>query len=127
MAEIPLPGNATRPPDRERPLGVTILALLQFLQALTVLGVGVLILIGGSIILPILGTIAGGVVILIGLFSFYIGLGLWNLQSWAWTWAMIVNILGLIIGIFNLDVWSILISIIVVIYLNEPNTKSVFR
>ncbi|TFF91062.1 hypothetical protein EU545_05825 [Candidatus Thorarchaeota archaeon] len=128
MAEIPLPGNATRRPDRERPLGVTLLAILQFIQALVVLVAGGTILIAGSIFLPIIGTVVGVVVILFGLFVFYIGLGLWNLQSWAWSWAFIANILGVIIGIVNnFDIVGILLSVVILLYLNEPNTKAVFR
>lgn len=127
MTEIPLPGDATKRPDRERPLGVSILALLQFLQAITVLLVGVAFLIGGSIILPIIGTAIGAFIVLIGLFSFYVGLGLWNLQSWAWKWAMIMNILGILIGLITGSVWGVLISLIIVIYLNIPDTKTLFR
>ncbi len=127
MTEIPLPGDATKRPDRERPLGVSILALLQFLQAITLLLVGVVVLIGGSIILPIIGTAIGAFIVLIGLFSFYVGLGLWNLQSWAWIWAMIMNILGILIGLITGSIWGVLISLIIVIYLNTPDTKTLFR
>ena len=122
MTEIPMPGDAMTQPAGERPLGVAILAILNWLQAL-------LLLVGGVIVLalPFFGVILGAVAILVGLFLFYIGLGLWNMRGWAWMWAMLVNILGLIINFAGSQWIALAINVIIIVYLNAPNIRRVFR
>ncbi|MFW9809134.1 MAG: hypothetical protein ACFFE6_07115 [Candidatus Thorarchaeota archaeon] len=114
----------------DKPTGVVILAILQLLQAIAALAVGALALMAGTVIsifaiLAIFPLILG----IIGLLLFY---GLWTLKSWAWLWALIINILGIIIGIFgNLaDITNLItlaLSVIIVIYLFMPATKAHFR
>jgi hypothetical protein len=122
MAEIPMPGDAFSPPSGERPLGVMILAVLNFLQ-------GVFIMLAGLVlfIIPFFGLILGGIVFLIGFFAFYIGLGLWNMKSWAWMWAMLINILGAIINLFTAGWVGLVINIVIIVYLNAPDIRQVFR
>ncbi|MFW9912935.1 MAG: hypothetical protein ACFFEU_10720 [Candidatus Thorarchaeota archaeon] len=122
MTEIPMPGDAMTQPTGERPLGVAILAVLNWLQAL-------LLLVGGVIVLalPFFGVVLGAVAILVGLFLFYIGLGLWNMRGWAWMWAMLVNILGLIINFAGSQWIALAINIIIIVYLNAPDIRRVFR
>ncbi|MFW9967227.1 MAG: hypothetical protein ACFFEA_08735 [Candidatus Thorarchaeota archaeon] len=122
MAEIPMPGDAMTPPSGERPLGVMILAILNWLVALLVIGLGVILF-----ALPFLGTVLGAIVILIGLFYFYVGLGLWNLRGWAWTWAILLNILGAIINLFGQGWIALALNIIIIVYLNAPDIRRVFR
>jgi hypothetical protein len=122
MTEIPMPGDAMTPPSGERPLGVMILAVLNWLQALLIIGIGVI-----ALALPFIGAIVGGIVILIGLFFFYIGLGLWNLKGWAWTWAMLLNIIGAIINFFLQGWIGLIVNIIIILYLNAPDIRRVFR
>ena len=84
MAEIPVadPG-AGYGAGGERPLGVTILAILQMLG-------GIIALIGGiggialMYFLPLLG-ILGAVLLIVGLIELFVGYGLWGMKSWAWT------------------------------------------
>ncbi|MFX0055867.1 MAG: hypothetical protein ACFFAX_05260 [Promethearchaeota archaeon] len=122
MAEIPMPGDAMTQPTGERPLGVMILAVLNWLQAL-------LLIVGGVIIfaLPFIGAIIGAVAVLIGLFLFYVGLGLWNLRSWAWMWAMLVNIIAALINLFGQQWFALVINIVIIVYLNAPNIRELFR
>ena len=128
MAEIPIadsgPGYGA---STERPLGVTILAVLQILGGLMMLVLGALATLAG--LLFILFAIVGVVMVILGILGLIVGFGLWGLKSWAWTWAMIVNILGIIFGLF--DIWnniiSIVISLIIIIYLNQPDIKRRFR
>ena len=122
MAEIPMPGDAMTQPTGERPLGVMILAVLNWLQAL-------LLIVGGVIIfaLPFFGAVIGAVAVLIGLFLFYVGLGLWNLKSWAWMWAMLVNIIAALINLFGAQWIALVINIVIIVYLNAPDIRRLFR
>ena len=121
MAEIPLV-EGTSPTDR--PFGITLLALLHFVSGLFGLAGGV----GVMILLPnILGIVLGGVLFVLGLFTFVVGWGLWNLMSWAWIWSMIVNILTIIINLVSSNWIGIIIPLIIVIYLNQEDIKSRFR
>jgi len=126
LAEIPMAGEGTQSSrSGERPLGVTLIAILQFLQSIVLLASGAAGLLVGSIF-PLLAAI-GIVVIVIGLIGFYIGLGLLNLRSWAWTWAVLLNILGLIVSLGSSGWVSVLLSIVIVIYLLQPDIKARFR
>jgi hypothetical protein len=122
MAEIPMPGDAMTPPTGERPLGVMILAILNFLQGLLIMVTGFLIF-----AFPFFGVIGGAVVFLIGFFFFYIGLGLWNLKDWAWTWAMLLNILGAIINLFGQNWLALIVNVVIILYLNAPDIRRIFR
>ena len=128
MAEIPIadpgPGYGA---STERPLGVTILAILQILGGFFMLITGALAALAG--LLFIIFAIIGVAMMILGLIGLVVGFGLWGLKSWAWTWAMIVNILSIIFGLFNLQAnfVSIVISLIIIIYLNQPDIKRRFR
>ena len=128
MAEIPIADSVTGyGASTERPLGVTILAILQILGGLLMLVAGALASLAGIFI--ILFVAVGVAMLILGLLGVVVGFGLWGLKSWAWTWAMIVNILSIIFGLFNFgaNFVSIVISLIIVIYLNQPDIKSRFR
>jgi hypothetical protein len=122
MTEIPMPGDAMTPPSGERPLGVMILAVLNWLQALLIIGLGVILF-----AIPFFGAVLGVIAILIGLFFFYIGLGLWNMRGWAWMWAMLLNIVGAIINLFGAGWIGLVVNIIIILYLNAPDIRRVFR
>ncbi len=108
----------------ERPLGVAILAILQMLG-------GLLMILAGSAIIAlfpnIFTLIIGGAILILGLIGFIVGWGLWGLKSWAWMWAMIVNILSIILNIIQQNWFGLVIPVIIVLYLNQPNIKSRFR
>jgi hypothetical protein len=116
-----------------KPTGVVVLAILQLLGALSALAVGVLALMVFMIspifsifaILALLPLIIG----IIGLILFY---GLWTMKGWAWLWTLIINLLGLLLGLFGnlldpMNLLSIALSAIIVIYLLMPATKAHFR
>ena len=111
-----------------RPLGVTILAILQLLSALAYLLIGVPVFLLALLIGPIAIILALPFLVL-GLIGVILFIGLWGLKGWAWLWTMIVNILGIIFGIFNIsaNLLSIIISVIIVLYLNSPGIKAHFR
>ena len=112
-----------------RPLGVTILAILQLLGAIAYL------LIGIPLLLLALATATLWVIILslpfviLGIIGFLLFRGLWGLKSWAWMWTMIVNIIGIVLYFANIsgELLGVIISIIIVVYLFAPGVKDKFR
>ena len=126
MTEIPLAEPDFGRPS-ERPLGVTIIAILQFIAAIWFIFVGyTLFLVGAAFGLPGLGAIFGGVFLIIGIFGFIIGWGLWTLKGWAWMFAFIVNLLSVIIALISFDIASLIIPLIIVFYLNQGEVKAAF-
>lgn len=122
MAEIPTPTSGYSAPSADRPLGVTILALLQIIG-------GVLSLLAGSVLflIPFFGWILGGIIVILALLDLVIGWGLWAMKSWAWMAAIILNIISLIMAIPTTDYISIIISLIIILYLQQGDIKSRFR
>jgi hypothetical protein len=91
-----------------RPVGVTILTILQIFS-----GIGDLIIGAVLLILAVLaGVLVGGalstalflldfVVIGLGIFSFALAYGLWTGKRWAWTLSVIGAIIGIILGVLT--------------------------
>ncbi|MFO7618381.1 MAG: hypothetical protein R6W91_01795 [Thermoplasmata archaeon] len=119
------------PAPRERPLGVTILAVLYFVQGLgMILGGWLITSLFGSFF-DILGSFGADMgsgnllclipFVILALFYFLIGFGLLKGRSWART----IGILFAIIGLINVPIGTI-ISIIILIYLFKPEVKAYF-
>lgn len=114
------PASAPRP---SRPIGVAILAILVVLVGALFLlsALGVLLLTGFAAIrgLPtffgLTGAFLGAILLIVALVFIGVGLGLWNLRSWAWWLAVIVLVL-LIIGSLG-DLVGLVIPLILLIYL----------
>lgn len=114
-----------------KPIGIIILAVLQLLSALSYLGIGALAMMAG-LALPLFGIIAmflAAIFLIVGIIGLILFYGLWTLKHWAWTWTLIINILGVIFGIFDFMAnWlSIIISVVIIIYLFVPSTKAAFK
>lgn len=114
-----------------RPLGVVILALLQILSGLFYVVAGGLAVLAAGLagIFGIILLLAGAVLLIVGIVGLIIGFGLWNMRSWAWLWAIIINILGIIFSLGNpaQNALGIIVSLIIIIYLMTPDIKSRFR
>ena len=108
--------------DNELPIGIFLLAILQGLQALGLLFVGALWL-----LLPILGLIVAVPFGIAGLFGLFIALGLFTLQDYAWTWSLILNIIGLILFLVSGNMLGVILSAVIVFYLNLPEIKNKFN
>jgi len=97
----------------ERPTGVTILAVLDFLGAALFLLLGALFLLGfsllgglvgqgggggdaGMAVLMGLGAVAGVIFFVFALISFVVGIGLWTLKNWARILTIVFSILGVL-------------------------------
>ena len=129
MAEIPTPTTGYSAPSGDRPLGVTILAVLEIIVGLLGLFSGFTLITVGAMVPFLAGfaIILGAVVLFIGLLDVIIGWGLWSLKSWAWMVALIVNIINLILNAIQLAWLGAIINLIIILYLQQGDIKSRFR
>jgi len=127
-----------------RPMGVTILAILAFIGGALQLATGVAAVafggLAGAAVGGTEGAAVGGLVAISGLFLIVLGVvallagfGLWQLKPWAWLLTIAWAILGLVSAALTLlsgDVTSAIISAIipavVIWYLNRPDVKAAF-
>lgn len=128
MAEIPTPTTGYSSPSGDRPLGVTILAILQLLGGILsiVAGFGLIALAAFFPGMELLWIAIGGLTLVLGFVALIVGYGLYTMKSWAWMIAMILNIINIILAIINFTIISLIIPLIIVIYLNQPDIKSRF-
>lgn len=129
MAEIPTPTSGYSAPSGDRPLGVTILALLEILGGLFSIigGFGLVMLAAFDPLFGFLWLILGGVTLFLGLLALIVGWGLWSLKSWAWMVALILNLINLILNILSAGYLAAIINLIIVLYLQQADIKSRFR
>jgi uncharacterized membrane protein (DUF2068 family) len=120
-----------------RPLGITIIAILLFIQAIIEIVAGIFVLIGTTLASPMAGLLIGWVPLALGIITFIVAWGLWTLKPWAYWVTLIVEIVYIVINLFSLgqtnhSVFGVigggLISIIIVIYLLvDGNVRRAFR
>jgi hypothetical protein len=117
---------------RERPTGITILAILaaisgvlSLLGGLALFGLGGLGLGAGSAALAGLATISGVVLLALGIAYLALAYGFWTLKPWAW---MVLNAVmsGDIVAGLTGGIISIVISAIILYYLFQPSVKAAF-
>ena len=129
MAEIPTPTTGYSAPSGERPLGVTIIAVLNILGGLLSIFGGFTSLTLGLALGPFgfLLIILGAIILFLGIINLIIGWGLWSLKSWAWMAALIINIINLILNVLSYSWLPAIINLIVILYLQQGDIKSRFR
>ncbi len=121
--------------DKERPIGVTIVAVLGFIfGALGVLG-GLLMLAGAGMFASMYeqsaavagGLVAaGGIAVLVSsIIILIVSWGLWVGKSWAWWLEVIFSGIG-VLSIFGRDIAGAVISAIVLWYFFKPEVKEFF-
>ncbi|MHA3962414.1 MAG: hypothetical protein AM325_002635 [Candidatus Thorarchaeota archaeon SMTZ1-45] len=115
-----------------KPTGVLILAILQLIGAISWLALGAFLLMAGAMLLPIFGMLMAFFPLIIGIIGLILFYGLWTLKGWAWLWALIFNLLGAVIGLLGnltdiMNLISLAISVIIVIYLLIPSTRAAFK
>ncbi|MEM3406109.1 MAG: hypothetical protein QXY18_01695 [Nitrososphaerota archaeon] len=130
---------------RERPLGVTILAILEAIGGIIYLA-GILLInlflgmmmgfmpeeipemefFGGF--LGMIALVVSIVLLILGLVSFLLAYGLWTGKGWAWTLTFIFSIIGILLGLVSLPagIITILINIVILYYLTRPHVKAFF-
>src|SRR6476659_2565550 len=110
--------------QNNRPLGVTIIAILAILGGIGSL-VGGIALVG---VIPFLGAS----LIIIGLAYFVVAYGLWQGLKWAWIITLIVTVIAFISGLGSIIVGNVgavipvIINGIIIYYLFQPNVKAYF-
>jgi uncharacterized membrane protein (DUF2068 family) len=123
-----------------RPLGVTIIAILALINGLLGLCLPGLVIIGGGISALFSGglgliVVCGGLLLAAGpLLWLVVSYGAWNLRPWAWWLGMIatgVTVVGVVVNIINgvgilQAVASAPLSIIIFIYLLLPDIRRAF-
>lgn len=131
------------PAKPERPLGVTILAILGFLGGILAIVGGVLIAVIGTVFIPgimktpysLPGIIFGAlgiVVIVVGLIDLVISWGLWAGRGWAWWLTLIFAGLDLFsalafIAAGNIfGIISLIIDGLIFYYFFKPHVKQYF-
>lgn len=104
-----------RPISRQRPLGVTIISIVLFIEGIFELLLGILILVGiftlghiisahghavvGSIVDVVggvLGGILAGAALVIGICSLIFASGLWRLKRWAFWLTIILQVISIV-------------------------------
>jgi hypothetical protein len=112
----------------ERPFAVTVLAILNFLGGLVLLGFAALFAIGATaaaepdaaaapIVLAVCAVIAGG----LGIFQFVTGVGLWTLKNYGRICQLILSGIGLL----GIPIGTI-VSAVILYYLTRPGVQLLF-
>jgi hypothetical protein len=108
--------------QKRRPLGVTIIAILNIIVGIIAISTGLLFLIVG----------VGIVLIVIGLANFVMAYGLWKGRRWAWTITLILSVIGIISSAVSIAsgnfgaVIGIILYAVIIYYLYRPNVKGFF-
>ncbi len=112
-----------------RPLGITILALLDFIGAvltlITAIAAPTILTAYSSSILSGFGAVVMVVGIIVAVIGIVIGYGLWKGMKWAWWLEVIFSALS-IISILTLNIIGFIVGIIVLYYMTRKNTKAYF-
>lgn len=94
------------------PLGIKIICALGVLGAILVFVISLqLVALGGP------GVPLGGLFIGLTVAYLVVIYGLWTMQSWGWTWGMIVFVFGAILELLQFEIISLFISIVIIVYL----------
>ena len=140
-----------------RPVGVTILAILNFIVAACCLLGGIAMILGGGVIATMmsqqgggaglggilagLGAFAGVFIIIIGGVGALVGFGLWKLKEWARIVSIVligINVVFQLVGLlgtlahFNLFavIWTVFwtaVDVFIIWYLLKPEVKAAFQ
>lgn len=129
-------------PSTARPVGVTVLVILQAL-------LGVLALLGGlalfftGLVLPEIfpyrrffgpaSIISGLALIILALIDFVLAFGLWSGKRWAWVTTLIFAVLSIASAVFMLfirprvsELVSLILDLVVLYYLMQPRVQVYF-
>ncbi|MCH9657889.1 hypothetical protein K0U27_04185 [archaeon] len=124
--------------SQTRPMGVTIIAVLEIISGIIAIAFGALFgaLMGGigmGVGSSMMGGefagifgIVGGITAVLGVISFVMAWGLLKGKSWAWTITLILTIISLIFDVPSMNVIGIIIDVIILYYLFRPHVKAYF-
>jgi len=110
----------------ERPLGITIISILNWVGAASQFIGGVFLLSFGGLMsfMPMMGglfgpasQISGLIFVLLGLITGVVTKWLWDMEKRGWTWVIIFNAVSFGAGLISFNLISIVISGMIVFYL----------
>jgi uncharacterized membrane protein (DUF2068 family) len=122
--------------ERKRPFGVTMLSLFYIVVGIFGMATGIevaLLELGGELTLVANLQL---VALVIGVLTLMAGIGLWDLKSWAWSFAALMAVIGLVLNIlavivdfalFTFYLLPLMIRLLLLIYLFSDDIKSKFR
>lgn len=126
--------------EKQRPLGVTLLAVLTVLSGIAFFASGITAvtttpLLSGSTQTLLLGlsAITGAVFLALGIAYFVMTYGLLKGKRWAWTITLALSCIGVALGFVSLvtghigAIFGIVINALIVYYIYRPNVKLFFR
>jgi len=117
----------------QRPLGVTILAILWILAGLVLLFGGLSTALVGGLAFGAVGGLLGIVWIIWGIVELAIGIGSWQGWPWVWTVGIVLAVLSVLMALYSLVTqgWTHLLSLIIagiiLNYLFTPDVKAWFK
>jgi hypothetical protein len=120
---------------KERPLGVTIISVLDAIAGLLLLlragaafGYGFLLGIYGGPLASFHGLLAGlGVLFaIVGLVTVLLAWALWNGVGWAWSAGLAIAVLSSALQALSFSIVELAINVIVIVYLVQPNVRLYF-
>ncbi len=119
-----------------RPLGISIIAILLFIQAVFEIVVGIFSFLGRFITNPLAGLLVGWIPLALGVLLFILAWGLWTLKPWAYWVTLVLEIVNIVLHFLGYQqthslfavISGGIISIIVVIYLLvDRNVRRAFQ
>jgi len=121
----------------KRPLGISIIAILLFIQAVLGILFGIIVLVGSVFVNFWAALLVGWIPLAIGVLAFLLAWGLWTLKPWAYWATLVLEIIYILINLFSLgqpnhSIAGIfsggIVSIIIVIYLLvDRNVRRAFQ
>ncbi|MDH3313746.1 MAG: hypothetical protein OEM28_11460 [Nitrosopumilus sp.] len=118
-----------------RPMGVTILAILEIVSGAIAIAIGIffsalwgsmgmdmMMDFGGSAVMGLIS----GIIVALGAVSFLMAWGLLKGKSWAWTITLILTIISLIFDLPSMNIIGLIIDIVILYYLFRPHVKAYF-
>jgi hypothetical protein len=113
-----------------RPVGVTILAVLEIISGIVGIVGGIFFAtIAGLLDIDFLGAISGivaAILVAIGIASFVMAWGLLEGKPWAWTFTLILTIISVVFELAGANIVGLIIDAIVLYYLFRPHVKAFF-
>ena len=98
--------------NKSAPLGVKIICILGVIVSIFTFFMSLRIFAAGGPFVSL------GLLFIFLTFAYLVVLyGLWTVQSWGWTWGMIVFVFGAITNLFELNIVGLIFSFVIIGYL----------
>ena len=119
-----------------RPFGISVIAIILFIQAVFEIIVGIFSFLGHLVTSPITGLLVGWIPLVMGILLLILARGLWALRPWAYWVTLVLEIVNIVLHFLGYQqghsLFAVIsggfISIIVVIYLLvDRNVRRAFQ